>query len=201
MRAWNFVGKELSDGRPIPPDGKWLAHNGNLVMNERGYHASRYLIDALQYASGSTICHVEVSGVITGTLSEIGSKLVAEKGRILWRVDGEAVLRAFARWCALQVIGKWHAPDVVIEWLTTGNEKIRSTAQAAVLTKPWYITDDATKSAYKATEDFLPWWTAWEAADFADRWLSWYAQEKQIVKMAQEARAGKTEWIFELKDE
>lgn len=94
MKAWHFVNDTLRDGRPIPPDGEWLVHDGELVMCESGLHASKRLVDALKYAPGNMICRVEVDGEIV----KDDDKLVAEKRKILWRVDGEQVLRAFARW-------------------------------------------------------------------------------------------------------
>ena len=60
MKAWHFVGEMLRDGRPVPPDGEWLVHDGKLVMCESGYHASEQLLDALYYAPGSIICRVEM---------------------------------------------------------------------------------------------------------------------------------------------
>ena len=127
MKAWHFVNDTLRDGRPIPPDGEWLVHNGELVMCESGLHASVRLIDALKYAPGYTICRVEVDGKII----KDDDKLVATRRKILWRVDGEQVLRAFARWCALQVVHLWDAPDIVGEYLITGREDIRAEARDA----------------------------------------------------------------------
>ena len=124
MKAWHFVSETLRDGRPIPPDGEWLVHDGELVMCESGLHASKRLVDALKYAPGNTICRVEVDGKII----KDDDKLVATRRKILWRVDGEQVLRAFARWCALGVIHLWDAPDGVIEYLTTGREDLRDAA-------------------------------------------------------------------------
>ena len=43
----------------------------------------------------------------------------------------ENTCREFARWCALQVIDKWDAPDFVREYLKTGNEELRLNALAA----------------------------------------------------------------------
>jgi len=39
--------------------------------------------------------------------------------------------REFARWCALQVIDKWDAPDVVLKYLETGLPELRKDARAA----------------------------------------------------------------------
>jgi hypothetical protein len=135
IKAWHFVNETLRDGQPIPPDGKWLKHDGELCMCESGYHASRRIIDALKYAPGDTICRVELDGEII----EDNDKLVATKRRILWRVNGDELLREFARWSALQVIHLWNAPDIVREYLETGNEELRNAARAAA----WYAAGDA----------------------------------------------------------
>ena len=161
MKAWHFVNETLRDGRPIPPDGEWLVHDGELIMCGSGLHASVRILDALIYAPGNTICRVEVDGEILHD----DDKLVAEKRKILWRIEGEQVLTAFARWCALQVVHLWDAPDVVIKYLTTGNENTRAAA-----------SDAARYAAFSAA-----------GSD---------AQEKQLLAMVEEARNGKTEWIF-----
>ena len=63
---------------------------------------------------------------------------LASEGRIsaddaLWVVLREeifeaGVLREFARWCALSVAHLWDMPDVVRQYLQTGNEEIRAAA-------------------------------------------------------------------------
>lgn len=209
MKAWHFVEETLRDGRPVPPDGEWLVHDGKLVMSESGYHASEQLLDALYYAPGSIICRVEMGGkIIHGA-----DKLVAEKRKILWRVDGEVVLKAFARWCALQVVDKWDAPDVVIEWLTTGDEILRGAAWSAA----WSAARSEAYAVAMYAAKSTAWSTAWSAAGYG--YAAWYAawsaardavlstaaardaQNAQLEKMVREAYAGKTEWIFEVQKE
>jgi len=96
MKAWHFVGEKLRDGRPVPPDGEWLEHDGELIMCASGLHACRRIIDALWYAPGNIICRVELGGKIIVD----GEKLVATRRKILWRVDGDEPLREFIRWCS-----------------------------------------------------------------------------------------------------
>ena len=174
MKAWHFVDEKLRDGRPVPPDGTWLKHDGELVMCESGLHASKRLIDALKYAPGNTICRVKVGGDIV----EDDDKLVASKRKIMWRIDGEQVLRAFARWCALQVVHLWDAPDVVIEYLTTGNEEIEDAASCAA----WYAARSAERDA------------VWDAASYT----TWDAHNTQLELMVREARDGRTRWTLEV---
>jgi hypothetical protein len=167
MKAWHFVGETLRDGRPVPADGEWLKHDGELEMCKSGLHASVRLIDALQYAPGNTICRVELDGEIV----EDDDKVVATRRRILWRVDGEELLQEFARWCALQFIHLWDAPDVVREYLETGREDLRSAAKAA---------------ASAAAKWDAAWSAAWDAASDA---ASDAARDAQNTKLEQMVRA------------
>jgi hypothetical protein len=127
VRAYHFVSGTLRDGRPVPADGEWLEHDGPLELCASGLHASLHPFDALQYAPGNTLCLVECEG---DTL--IGDdKIVCRLRKIVARIDAEPLLREFARWCALQVIEQWDAPEVVRQYLTTGDESLRAAAWAA----------------------------------------------------------------------
>ena len=127
MIAYHFVGQTLRDGRPIPPDGEWLEHDGPLVMCESGLHASAHPFDALQYAPGATLCLVELDGEI---ITE-GDKSVAMRRRIVTRIDATDLLRSFARQCASDVLHLWDAPQAVKDYLGTGNENLRAAASDA----------------------------------------------------------------------
>ncbi len=126
--AWHFCGDTLRDGSPIPDDGVTLEHDGDLVMCETGLHASVNIMDALNYAPGHTICRVRVEGHQKQGHSD---KLVCRSRTVLWRIDGEQILRDFAHWCALQVVHLWDAPAVVKEYLETGKKELRAAAGAA----------------------------------------------------------------------
>jgi hypothetical protein len=122
--AYHFVNTALRDGRPVPADGEWLEHAGDVVLCESGVHASECPFDALQYAPGNVLCLVELDGeILTGN-----DKLVASRRRIIKRIDAEPLMREFARWCALQVVELWDAPEVVRQYLTTGDESLRDAA-------------------------------------------------------------------------
>ena len=125
--AWHFVGATLRDGRPVPPDGEWLVHDGPVKMCESGLHASRDAFDALFYAPGNVLCRVECDDII----EEESDKLVCRRRRILRRIDAGPLLRDYASWCALRVIHLWNAPPVVREYLESGDEHKRADAEAA----------------------------------------------------------------------
>lgn len=144
--AWHFVGTVLRDGRPIPPDGEWLHHDGDIEICASGLHASERLIDALNYAPGSTICRVAVDGVA----ERQDDKLVARSRAILWRVaNADNLLRAFARKAALSVIHLWDAPEVVRRYLETGDESLMIATMSAASD----ATLDARGAAFDAACD------------------------------------------------
>ena len=116
--AWHFVGERLRDGRLIPSDGEWLTHGGNIVLCQSGLHASLDPWDALRYAPGETLCLVECDGNVMYS----DDKLVCARRRIVRRLDATEVLRYFARIQAASVLHLWDAPDVVIDYLMTGDE-------------------------------------------------------------------------------
>ena len=178
--AWHFADNRLRDGRPLPPDGEWLVHDGPCVMCKSGLHASRRIIDALQYAPGHTICRVRCADIA----SEVDDKLLCRRRKILWRVDGEQLLRTFARECALSVIHLWDAPDVVRQYLETGDESLRDAAQAAAQVAVW----DAAQAA-RATRA-----AAWDAARAtraaaraATQAAAWDNSNKPLTKMVMDA--------------
>ena len=117
MKAWHFVCDTLRDGSPIPEDGETLVYEGDIELCASGYHASKRVIDALQYAPGNTLCRVECGGVI----EEGGDKLVSSERTIIWRIDAEPLLFEASRKFALEVIHLWDAPEVVREFLETGD--------------------------------------------------------------------------------
>lgn len=139
IQAWHFVGDTLRDGRPIPPDGEWLIHDGPVIPCKSGLHASERIIDALKYAPGAVVCRVDLRGDI---LPHGGDKLATRERRILWRIDASEILRTFARRCALDMVHFWYAPDVVRRWLETGDEKLRSAA--------WSAAESAERAAQNA---------------------------------------------------
>lgn len=127
VAAWHFVGDALRDGRPVPPDGESLVHEGEAGACMSGLHASERILDALKYAPGDVICRVACEDVV----ARQEDKLVCRSRTVEWRVDGEDVLRAFARRVALDVAHLWDIPDDVRSFLETGNDNLRIAARAA----------------------------------------------------------------------
>ena len=169
IEAWHFCAHTLRDGRPIPPDGEWLVHDGDVIPCKSGLHASIRLIDALEYAPGSTLCRVILRGDIQ---QHNNDKIVGRERQIVWRIDATAVLREFARKCALDVIHLWEAPDVVRKYLETGDESLRAAAWDAARD----AARDAVSAAARDAARAAAWAAAWDAA--------WAAQNTALEKAA-----------------
>jgi len=168
--AWHFVrnadGKLLlRDGREVPPLGEWLEHDGPVAICASGLHASYRALDALRYCERerAAACLVEVECVI----AEQTDKLVCRRRRVVAVVrDADETLRLFARLQALSVIHMWDAPQVVREYLETGDESLRAAASAAARAAARAAASDVACAAARAAA-----WAAargaWAASDAA----------------------------------
>ena len=142
--AWHWVRDNctLLDGSPLEI-GQRLVHKGNLKMCKSGYHASLKALDTLHYALGQICCRVEVGGeIILDT-----DKLVASERTALWAIDATEVLRSFARWCALEVVHLWNAPEVVRKYLETGREELQVATWSTTWSTAWSTEWNASGSA------------------------------------------------------
>jgi len=133
--GWHFIREDgklgHNDGCKVRA-GELLKYRGKepIALCQAGMHASRNILDALQFAPGPVICRVELRGeIVRGD-----DKSVATERYCHWMLTPEQsgmVLCHFARWCALRVIHQWKAPDVVVQWLLTGDESLWAAARAA----------------------------------------------------------------------
>ena len=120
-----------SDNREVKV-GETLRVEGEPILCEHGLHASAKLWDALGYAQGDklSLCRVTLGG----TVLHDSDKSVADERTVIAMLDAkttEKLLGDFGRWCALQVIHLWDAPDVVRQYLETGDESLRVAARVA----------------------------------------------------------------------
>ena len=162
-RAWHFVGETLRDGSPIPQDGVWLEHSGELKLCASGLHFSRTPFDALQYAAGETLCLVEIGGKIVEEKGD--DKGVCSRRRIIVRMDATELLSFFARMQALSVIHlNEDLPEIVCDYLMTGDEAIWDASAASAWDAAWDASaaawDDSTKHffndlVYECFENWL----------------------------------------------
>lgn len=185
MKAWHFVGDLLRDGRPIPPDGVTLVHDGPVVPCESGLHASYQPFDALRYASGATLCLVECGGTIVEHGSPV-DKLACSERTIIARMDAASLFRWYARQQALTVVHLWDPPQVVLDFLMTGDEHIRHAARASA----WGAARIAqTTAALDAALD-----SAWAAARASARASAWGAARASAWD---DARSGFNQLVYE----
>lgn len=131
MKAWYFSTTEkklrYGDNRKIKL-GVTHEIEGKPVLCKKGLHGSVDILDALSYAPSNVVWLVNLDG----SMDKGSDKIAAQKRTYLkGGIDISETLREFARWCALEVIDLWDAPDVVIQYLKTGDEKIRDAAMAA----------------------------------------------------------------------
>jgi hypothetical protein len=175
VHAWHFVGDRLRDGRPVPQDGVWLVHEGNIHMCNSGLHASRDPWDALHYAPGAMLCRVHCDDVA----AEDNDMLVCRRRRIVARADATDALQYFARMQALSVVHLWDAPDVVLDYLMTGDLNIRAAASDAAWdaarAAAWDAARDAARAAAWDAARAAAWDAAWDAARDAARAAAWAA--------------------------
>jgi hypothetical protein len=93
--------------------------------------------------------------------------------------------RAFARWCALQVVHLWNAPDVVVRYLKTGDESIRAAswdaawvaARVTAWAAAWNAAEASAQEAAQAAAENTTWDATWAASWAAARNATWAIAE------------------------
>jgi len=163
-KAWYFA-----------PEGNRLKYQDNRLIRvgvthriegkpetcSHGLHASNRIIDALKYSQTNILYRVELSG----EMDRAEDKIAAQSRKYLQRFDMESILFEFSRKQALINIKKvklYTRKDdysLIIEWLKTGDQNIRSAARSAA--------ESAAESA--------AWSAAWSAARSA--------QERMLARM------------------
>lgn len=128
LTGYHFTGDKLRDGRDVPAIGETLVHEGDIEICSTGLHFSRTAWRALTHAPGNMLHRVMCEEI---TDEHRGDKAVCRKRTIIATIDAEKMMQEFGRKCALDVIHLWDAPQVVIDYLKSGDEKLRAAAQAA----------------------------------------------------------------------
>lgn len=149
MKAWHFThGKKLRDGSAVPEVGETLKYKDG----GHRLHSSESIFDAMKYAPGSTIHRVKLGADILKPQEDI---LAATERTILWSVDAEELLKAFARKCALHVIHLWNPTRNILNFLETGDEEVGKKGFKEIL----------------GLESLSPRYAAWSAFSAAlDKW-------------------------------
>ena len=176
---FHFTSDKLRNGSPIPPVGEWLVFPGKPIICEQGLHASEHPFDALQYAPGNNLHIVELRGITDKHLD----KVVAKERKIVTSIDAEDLLYRCSRKFALDVIHLWNPPQIVLDYLKTGNKSIRKAAGDAA----WAAAEDAAgaatgaaagaaaRAAAWAAAGAVAWSAAWAAARAATGAAAWSA--------------------------
>jgi hypothetical protein len=158
VKGWWFAPKNKklanSDGRKIKL-GATHKVGGKIIPCRRGLHLSPRLTDALRYAPSGIVYRVEGSGTIVPHGKPIDKYACSERTYLKGGVDCSDVLLKFARLCALDVIDLWDAPDVVVKWLKTGDEKLMARAYASA--GAWWRASVSVGARASA------WESAWES--------------------------------------
>ena len=170
VKGWWFgtAGRKLGyrDGRKIRI-GSTHKVKGDIIPCSKGLHLSERLIDALQYARGPIIYRVEGSGLIVPHGNPTDKYACSERTYLAGGIDISDTLRLFARKCALDVIHLWNPPDIVVQYLKTGDEALRDAARDAARVAAWNAARDAARDA--------AWAAAWDAARVAAWNAAWNA--------------------------
>jgi len=200
VKGWWFgaTDKKLGygDGRKIII-GETHKVEGDIIPCERGLHLSKNIIDALQYAPGPVIYCVVGSGTIIPHGTPCDKYACSERTYISGGIDISNILRKFARMCALDVIHRWDAPDVVIRYLKTGDESIRDAAWAAARAASWTATRSFSASEVERDAARAAAWAAGievardtaRAAKwaFSARAAAWDKQNRRLTAMVKRA--------------
>ena len=167
LRCYHFTGETLRNGQPIPRKGMWIKHPGDVIPCKSGLHGSEHPFNALQYAPGNYLHLVDLRGDLVSNGDPI-DKWVGRERKIVTSIDAEPLLWIFARTSALSVAHLWDAPDVVLEYLVTGEETLRDAARDAARATARDAARNAARDAARATVRDAAWATArataWDAA-------------------------------------
>jgi hypothetical protein len=167
------------DGRQVRV-GETLRVEGTPVPCEHGLHASEKLWDALFYARGDKLALCRVT--LGGEMVDDGDKVAANERTVVAMLDAtttDKLLRDFTRWCALQVVDLWDAPNVVRRYLETGDESLRAATKAAIKV--------AARNADRDEAWSVTWDAAWAVARDAARDAAWNSVRDVIRDAARDA--------------
>ena len=168
VKAWHWVKDDwtLRDGQKVEV-GKTYVVDGELTMCERGLHASRKILDALQYAPGSIVCRVTCWQI----KQEDNDKFVCHKRRVEWAYDATNILHEFA----CQVAEK------ALKLAKVKNKRCWTAIEA----KRKWLKGEINDSDLDAAS-YAAWAAAWDAASYAARAAAWDKYNQLLENMIKE---------------
>jgi len=162
VTCWHFANETLRDGRPLPKKGETLTHDGDVIPCESGFHGSKRAIDALNYAPGTMVARVLLTGDVKPHGDPVDKYAARNRKNLTDYVDCKDVLVELARVWALRA-AREHA---ALAFEVAGMEKEAKALRA--------LPDDATpkqiETAARAARD------AARAARDAARDAAWAAR-------------------------
>lgn len=164
------------DGR-LAELGKVHRIRGKVVLCERGLHASPRAIDALKYARGSVAWKVRLGkGLVVGD----DKAAALSREYVAGGVDVSEGLKLAARQFALRVAHIWSPPQIVLDYLNTGDAALAAVKVA--------LAADAASYAARAAAD-----AACAAADaaYAARAATEHSAQNDILTQILEAAIAK----------
>jgi hypothetical protein len=195
--GWHFLPEDRrlahGDGREVKV-GETLVVEGPPILCERGLHASKRALDALENAPGPIVCRVRLGGEIV----EDKTKACATERTVLWMADATRALHEFALWCAEGALRarnvtderSWNALAVKRRWL---DGEVAEGGLAAVSAAAWDVAKNVARDAAGTAARAAAWAAAWAAArDTA--WYAAWAAARDTAKAAAWAAARDTTW-------
>jgi len=204
MKAWYFAQEDrklrYGDNRFIIL-GESHSVDAEPILCSSGLHASVNIRDALAYAPGPILYLVELSGKM-----DIGDdKVSAQVRNYLAGFDATDMLQEFARKQALINIEKikpyTDQYDLIVEYLQTGREDLRSAAWSAARSAVESAAESAAWSAAESAVESAAESAAWAAVRSAVRSAAWSAESaaRSAVESAVEsAESAQSEMLIDL---
>ena len=167
MKGWHFLQDDRRfrwGTREIVIPSKTYTAEGPLKMCQNGMHASKRIIDALQYAPGAIVCRV----ILEGELIHDSDKSVGRKRTVLWMLDATNILHEFACRCAESALKSIDDPD--------------PRSFAAIKAKRDWLKGKITNKELSVARD-AAWDAAWDAARAAAWNAAWDKQNRVLTAM------------------
>ena len=122
--AWHFIANDhklrFGDGREVIT-GETLTVSSDRRLYDHGLYASKDILDALKYASGTTLCRVEISGDIASE----SNKIVGSSRTCLWMINIDKILSEFACRCVERAFKCIKGDQRSIDAISTARAYIR----------------------------------------------------------------------------
>lgn len=183
IETWHFVRENrrlgYGCGLTVEPGYVYGEPTGEIVMCQRGMHASREAFDALQYAAGPILCRC----LSWGDVEEGDDKLVSRYRQVLAMRDVSREMRLFACWCIRNTTvwgghkmwdllpeDRWRNAVEVAERFAEGRATAEELFDAKVNVRKGWLNTWSRDNIARAPTEAAIWTTVWSVS----RAISWY---------------------------